>query len=47
MDQLQTTLTDQMAAADAMISSMKQQYSYLSEMVRAPQTANLQFANGV
>jgi hypothetical protein len=40
-------LTNQMAAADAMISSMEQPYSYLSEMFQVQQTANPQFANGV
>jgi len=37
--QLQTTLTNQMAAADALIASMEQQYSYLSNMFQAQQTA--------
>jgi flagellar capping protein FliD len=40
VDQLQTTLTNQMAAADAMISSMEQQYSYLTSMFQAQQTAD-------
>jgi len=37
---LQTTLTNQMAAADALIASMEQQYSYLSSMFQAQQVAN-------
>jgi flagellar hook-associated protein 2 len=37
--QLQTTLTRQMAAADALIASMEQQYSYLNSMFSAQQTA--------
>ena len=40
VDRLQTTLTSQMAAADALISSMEQQYSYLSSMFQAQQVAN-------
>jgi flagellar capping protein FliD len=40
VDQLQATLTNQMAAADAMISSMEQQYSYLTSMFQAQQTAD-------
>jgi flagellar hook-associated protein 2 len=40
VDQLQTTLTSQMAAADALIASMEQQYSYLSNMFQAQQTAD-------
>jgi flagellar hook-associated protein 2 len=40
VDQLQTTLTNQMAAADAMIASMEQQYSYLSNMFQAQLAAD-------
>ena len=40
VDQLQTKLTSQMAAADALIASMEQQYSYLSNMFQAQQTAD-------
>ncbi|MBV9508229.1 MAG: flagellar filament capping protein FliD [Acidobacteriia bacterium] len=39
VSQLQTTLTQQMAAADALIASMEQQYSYLTGMFQAQQTA--------
>jgi len=46
VDQLQTNLTNQMAASDAMIASMEQQYTQLSAMFQAQQTANLQYANG-
>jgi flagellar capping protein FliD len=38
--QLQTNLTSRMAAADALIASMEQQYSYLNSMFAAQQTAN-------
>jgi flagellar hook-associated protein 2 len=38
--QLQTTLTNQMAAADALIASMEQQYSYLTSMFQAQQVAD-------
>jgi len=37
VDQLQKTLTSQMAAADAMIASIQQQYYYLSSMFQAQQ----------
>ena len=40
VDQLQTKLTSQMAGADALIASMEQQYSYLSNMFQAQQTAD-------
>jgi flagellar hook-associated protein 2 len=40
VDQLQATLTKQMAAADAMIASLEQQYSYLTSMFQAQQTAD-------
>ncbi len=37
VDTLQTNMTNQMAAADAAISSMEQQYSYLYSMFQAMQ----------
>ena len=40
VNQLQQNLQAQMAAADAAISSMEQQYSYLSNMFQAMQTAD-------
>jgi flagellar hook-associated protein 2 len=46
VDTLQTTLTAQMAAADAAIATMEQQYSYLSSMLAAQQTANQQYSGG-
>jgi len=46
VDNLQTQLTNQMAAADAAIATMEQQYSYLSSMFAAQQTADQQYANG-
>ena len=43
VDQLQTKLTSQMAAADALIASMEQQYNYLYGMFAAMQTADQQY----
>lgn len=43
--QLQTQLTNQMATADSLISSMQQQYTYLTGMFQAMQTADLQYAH--
>jgi flagellar hook-associated protein 2 len=43
---MQTQLTNQMAQADAAIASMEQQYSYLSSMFSAMQTADQMYANG-
>jgi flagellar capping protein FliD len=43
VNQLQQNLQEQMAAADAAISSMEQQYSYLSNMFQAMQTADAQY----
>jgi flagellar hook-associated protein 2 len=40
VDLLQKQLTSQMAAADALIASMQQQYSYMSSMFAAQQTAS-------
>lgn len=42
---LQTQLTNQMATADAAIASMEQQYSYMSSMFAAQQTADQMYAN--
>ena len=44
VSQLQTTLTNQMAAADAMISTIQQQYSEISSMFDAMQTAAKTYA---
>jgi flagellar hook-associated protein 2 len=43
VDQLQQNLQQQMAAADALIASMEQQYSYLSNMFQAMATASQQY----
>jgi flagellar capping protein FliD len=43
---LQIQLQNQMARADASIASMEQQYSYLSSMFAAMQTADQMYANG-
>ena len=40
VDQLKSRLTEQMAAADAMIASMEQQYNYISSMFQAMQVAS-------
>src|SRR5262249_49118717 len=40
VNQLRVTLQTGMSAADAMIASMQQQYSYLSSMFAAQQTAD-------
>jgi flagellar hook-associated protein 2 len=45
VDALQTQLTNQMATADAAIANMEQQYSYLSSMFAAQQTADMMYAN--
>jgi flagellar hook-associated protein 2 len=42
--QLQTSLTNQMAAADAMISTIQQQYQEISSMFSAMDTANQMYA---
>ena len=44
VEQLQTNLTNQIAKADAAIATMEQQYSYLSSMFAAEQTADLMYA---
>jgi flagellar hook-associated protein 2 len=43
VDQLQQRLEQQMAAADAAIAAMEQQYSYLNSMFQAMQTASQQY----
>jgi hypothetical protein len=45
VDALQTQLTNQMATADAAIATMEQQYSYMSSMFAAQQTADQMYAN--
>jgi len=42
---MQTQLQNQMAQADAAISTMEQQYSYLNSMFAAEQTADQEYAN--
>jgi flagellar hook-associated protein 2 len=44
VDNLQTQLQQQMAAADAAIATMQQQYTYLSNMFQAMQTAAKQYS---
>ena len=46
VDQLQLQMQNQMAQADAAIASMQQQYSYMSSMFSAMQTADQMYANG-
>jgi flagellar capping protein FliD len=43
--QLQTNLTNQMAQADAAIASMQAQYSYMTSVFQAQQTADQMYAN--
>ena len=43
---LQANLTSQMAAADALIATMQQQYSFLSQMMQAQQIAYQAYTNG-
>jgi flagellar hook-associated protein 2 len=43
IDELQVRLQDQMAAADALLSSMEQQYSYMYNMFSAMQAASQQY----
>jgi flagellar hook-associated protein 2 len=43
VDDLQLRLENQMASADALISSMEQQYSYITSMFQAMQTADQQY----
>lgn len=40
VNQLQSSLTSQMEAVDAMIATMQQQYTYLSNMLQAEQIDN-------
>jgi flagellar hook-associated protein 2 len=42
---LQTNLTNQMSAADSLIASMQSQYSYLTSVFQAEQTASQEIAN--
>ncbi|HEX3745571.1 MAG TPA: flagellar filament capping protein FliD [Bryobacteraceae bacterium] len=44
--QLQTSLTNQMAQADATLAQMQQQYSYITSVFQAQQTADQMLANG-
>ena len=43
VDLLQTNLQRQMAAADALIAGMQQQYSFLTNMLQAMQTSSQQY----
>jgi flagellar hook-associated protein 2 len=43
IDAFQTQLQDQMAAADAAIASMEQQYTYITDMFQAMQSASQQY----
>jgi flagellar hook-associated protein 2 len=43
VDNLQTQLQQQMSAADASIAAMQQQYTYMSNMFQAMQTADAQY----
>jgi len=43
VDQLQISLQEQMAAADALISSMEQQYNYITGMFEAMRVASEQY----
>jgi flagellar hook-associated protein 2 len=45
VSQLQTNLTNQIAQSDAAIASMQQQYSYMTSVFQAQQTADLMYAN--
>ncbi|HTY26683.1 MAG TPA: flagellar filament capping protein FliD [Mycobacterium sp.] len=44
VDAMKTQMTDQMAAADALIANMEQQYNYLSGMFAAQDTASRSYA---
>jgi flagellar hook-associated protein 2 len=46
VSQLQTNLTNQMAQSDAAIDAMQQQYSYMTSVFEAEQTADQMYANG-
>jgi hypothetical protein len=43
---LKSNLTQQMAAADTLIATIEQQYSYLSQMMQAQQLDQQQISNG-
>jgi hypothetical protein len=43
VDAMQLQMQNQMAAADALIASMEQQYSYLSGLFQAQQTADAMY----
>ena len=43
IDSLTIELQDRMAAADALLSSMQQQYSFLSSLFQAQQDASKQY----
>ena len=45
VDTLQTNMENQMSTADALISSMEQQYNYMTDLFQAEQTSSLQYAN--
>jgi flagellar capping protein FliD len=45
VSQLQTNLTNQIAQSDAAIASMQQQYSYMTSLFQAQQTADQMYAN--
>jgi flagellar hook-associated protein 2 len=45
VSQLQTNLTNQMAQSDAAIATMQQQYSYMTSVFQAQQTADQMYAN--
>ena len=47
VDQLQAEMQDQMARADALIASMEQQYTYMSDLFQAQQTADQQYSTGM
>ena len=44
---LQTQMQDQLSRADALIASMEQQYTYMSDLFQAQQTANQQYSTGM
>jgi flagellar hook-associated protein 2 len=46
VSEMQTNLQNQMAASDALISSLEQQSNYLNSMFTAQQTASNSYANG-
>jgi len=44
VDTLQAQMQDQLARADALIASLEQQYSYMSDLFQAQQTADQQYS---